>query len=264
MSNKDQNEKSEDASGVTDSIETAPKPLAKSDTDNQTSSNNHSKPLPNLSHNLLGNQKRSADRLEQSIALANERNLSIVASAPDRDSLLNEIMSRMEDKYVGRGADIPEDDVHEIGMNLIQNYACIELSAGQLGLSPARLRFLVRNNDILSAYFEIAHEGIKSLTDKRLIQGLKDNDPNIVRLIATRLYAGRSKGGYNIAEIGTTGYKDKLSKQLAAETESDRKQGNVHVEFNFVKKEIRAHSSIESTSDILDAEFEDVEDDSKQ
>lgn len=78
------------------------------------------------------------------------------------------------------------------------------------------------------------------------------------------MYAGRNKGGYNIAELGTMGYEDKLSQRLAAETEADRRQGQVKVEFNFVQKEIRKeYQQIESVPDAIDADYEmmDVETD---
>jgi cell division GTPase FtsZ len=106
-------------------------------------------------------------------------------------------------------------------------------------MSPSRLRWLVVNNPELQVYFEVAHEGVKGLTDKKIIEGLINDDPEIIKMVFNKMYAGRQRGGYNIAELGTVGYKDPLAKELAEETEQDRKQGKTVVEFTFVNKDVR-------------------------
>lgn len=84
-------------------------------------------------------------------------------------------------------------------------------------------------------------------------------------MVFQKMYAGRNKGGYNIAELGTIGYNDPLAQQLAAATEDDRRQSQVKVEFNFVQKEVRSDfQKIEAADDVLEGEYEMVKEDENE
>jgi len=163
----------------------------------------------------------------------------------------------MGDNAVGLGDSVSSAELHNIGLTLIRSYCSIEMAAVRLKMSPTRLRWLIVNVPELHVYFEIAHQGVKGLTDQRIIEGLEAGDPDIVKIVFNKMYAGRAKGGYNIAELGTVGYNDPLAKKLAEETETDRHAAKTVVEFNFVQKDPKAQFA---QIDYIDAEVEDVED----
>lgn len=258
MSQTDQKENTNGATGADELFDTVSETLARAETETRSNFERLSKSPQNALQNILPNVRRQNSRFQNTLEQANEKS-SDLGTNPDRDTVLNAIMDRMSSGFTG-GVDL--EDLDSIGMALIQCYGSFDLAAQKLQTSSAYLKYLVKTHFELQVYFEIAQEGVKSLTDKHLIKGLMAGDPDIIRLVATRMYAGRNRGGFNIAEIGTTGYDDKLGKKLAMETEQDRRSGQVKVEFNFVKREIREHSSVgfdDLTSDAIDADYEDVE-----
>jgi hypothetical protein len=199
----------------------------------------------------LSKTKKDADRLQSSIEKENAR-----LSAVPKEEIVNEIMRRLEADAIGDG-NINLERIHEIGVALINNFCSIDATADQLGMNPARLKHLIITSDELQVYYEIAHTGIKSLTDKEVIDGLKRGDEKFVKMVFQKMYAGRNKGGYNIAEMGTMGYDDPLAQKIAAATEDDRRQSQVKVEFNFVKKEVREnYEKIESADNVVDGDYE--------
>jgi hypothetical protein len=200
----------------------------------ENSSDKLSRMPPNILRNSVQERIQESDNFLHSIERANAR----VSEIP-KDELLKEIMCRLENQALGKGSLISLEEIDAIGLALIENYCDLETTAQELNMPIQRLKFLIRELDELQVYYEIAQEGIKSLTDKQVIQNLKKGDPDTVKRVFNKLYAGRSKGGFNAAEIGTTGYKDKLGKRLADETLDDRKSNKVEVQFNFIKKEVR-------------------------
>lgn len=252
MLKEEKSQENESVSGANESTDIAKNRPVKNGSEIPTNISKALSQFPNSLPDLLTKHKNSVRGLAKSIKTETEKSLPT-----GRDDLLNEIMARME----ARAGEPSEDDIDDIGIALVKNYGATLLTARELGMSEARLRHLVKTNEALQIYHEIAQEGVKTLTDSHLIQGLRDGDPAIIRFVASRLYAGRTRGGFNIAEIGTTGYKDPLSKQLAAETEADRNQASVKVEFNFVQREVRTHKAVdggEAEIEAIDAEFEEV------
>jgi hypothetical protein len=192
------------------------------------------KPLPSILRDSVIQRERESDTFLRSIEEANER-----VSAIPKEKLLDEIMSRMEAQAVGKGSLLSMEQIDAIGLALIENYCDFETTAKEFRMPVHKLKYLIRELDELQVYYEIAQEGIKSLTDHKVIQLLKSGDPDIIKMVYGRMYAGRSKGGFNASELGTMGYNDKLGKKLAQETADDRKANKVEVQFNFFKKEVR-------------------------
>lgn len=178
--------------------------------------------------------KKDANAFRRSIQEANAR----VSEIP-KENVMDEIMLRLEADALGKGLNISSEYIDEIGIALIKSYGSISLTAIEVGISETLLKYYIRGLDELQVYYEIAHEGIKMLTDQRIIEGLKTNDPDIIKMVFQKMYAGRGKGGYNIAELGTMGYNDALGKKLAAETEADRSKNQTKVEFIFIDKPVR-------------------------
>jgi hypothetical protein len=200
---------------------------------------------------LSSEQQNRNENLSQSILRKNKQNEKL-----SKTQIIDRIMMSMGDSLVGVGDSIPSDELHEIGLTLIRSYCSVEMAAVRLKMSPTRLRWLIVNVPELQVYFEIAHQGVKGLTDQRIIEGLEAGDPDIVKMVFSKMYAGRAKGGYNIAELGTVGYNDPLAKKLAEETETDRHAAKTIVEFNFVQKDPK---EVFKQIDYIDAEVEDVE-----
>lgn len=252
--NPDQNEQSEDANGVLDSSESAEQILAKLESPEVRLSNKPLKRLQNSTLSSFEQVNNQANHLRNSINKENER-ISKLA----KEEILDEIMLRMEADVKGEGL-LSMERIHEIGVCLIENFCSFELTAIELGMTPAKLRYLITRCDELQVYYEVAHAGVKSLTDKQVLEGLRRGEDKYVKMVFNKMYAGRNKGGYNIAELGTIGYDDKLAQKLAAETEADRRQNQVKVEFNFVQKEVRAvHEQIEAVTDAIDGDYEMVD-----
>jgi hypothetical protein len=198
---------------------------------------NTNKPLKlplNTLRDSVTERRNESNIFLRSIEEANER----VSEIP-KDKLLDEIMSRLEAQAVGKGSLLSMEQIDQIGLTMIENYCDLETTAKDLGMTLPRLKYLIRELDELQVYYEIAQEGIKTLTDSKVIKLLKAGDPDIIKMVFGKMYAGRSKGGFNASEIGTMGYNDKLGKKIARETEDDRKANKVEVQFNFFKKEVR-------------------------
>jgi len=192
------------------------------------------KPLPSILRDSAIQREHESDTFLRSIEEANER----ISSIP-KEKLLDEIMSRLEKEAMGKGSLLTMEQIDIIGLSLIDNYCDLETVAKELRMPVHRLKYLIRELDELQVYYEIAQEGIKSLTDSKVIQLIKSGDSDVIKMVYNRMYAGRSKGGYNAAELGTMGYNDKLGKRIAQETADDRKSNKVEVQFNFFKKEVR-------------------------
>lgn len=258
----DQNENLNGANGATglsDSVNPNPVPTEKK---LDPSSNNQSIPSSDFLHDTLKRKQAESVRLANILKTEKEKSLPDDAS---RNEIVNTIMERISAPLKGVAINLSEEEIDELGIALITNYCGINVTARQFHMSEAHLRFLINADERLAVYHEIAQDGIKALTDEHLIEGLRKGDPDILRLVATRMYAGRNKGGFNISEIGTMGYQDKLSKKLSQETADDRSKGNVRVTFNFVRRDIHKHSNITRVNEAaIDAEYEDVEDDEKQ
>lgn len=201
----------------------------------ENSGPNISSPLRLLQTSLTDSFKEVSDQ-SKSLLSSVEKQKEKDAKIP-KEEIMARIMQSMGDSLRGVGDSISSDELHEIGLMLIRCYSSVELAATKLKMTPARLRYLIINVPELHVYLEIAHEGVKGLTDQRIIEGLMAGDSDIVKMVFNKMYAGRHKGGYNIAEIGTIGYKDPLAKELAAETESDRTKMRTVVEFNLVTKD---------------------------
>lgn len=253
--NSDQNESSNGASGVSENSISVEGLLAKLESGSDPNSKILSKKLQNSSLASFDKVKKDAKALQSSIKAENER----ISEIP-KEEILNEIMKRMELDAMGRGFNLDMDDIHEIGTCLIKNFCSIEMTAREMDIPPARLRYLITHSDELQVYYEIAHAGIKSLTDEQVIRQLQAGDPDTIKMVFNKMYAGRHRGGYNVAELGTVGYDDPLSEKLAAKTEEDRDASQAKVIFNFVEREIRTDArEIESVTDAIDADYEMVE-----
>lgn len=241
-----------DANGADDLDNLASESLAPSESTKPPTIPKPSKPSLNFGNGILQEIQTQGKQLKESI----EQRKKADAEIP-KENLWNEIMKRTADASTNLSEILPTEEIDKIGMTLISSYCSLEATAQKLGMSTARLKWLITNVPELEVYYEIAHEGIKTFTDSEIIKRLRAGDDDILKLVFNKLYAGRNKGGYNPSEIGTYGYNSKLGKQLAAETEKDRGKGNIHVEFNFVQKEIgnREVGTVEGEL-ILDADEE--------
>lgn len=251
----DQNDDTHDVLSVTDYPTSAPETPAKSESNSPADTNRPLKQSPNFLSDMSKGLRETSKDLQESIKQEEIENSKI-----PKGQLMNHIMARLAQNE-NDNENLSTERIDELGMALIKNYCDLNLTAMECGTTQLRLKHLISTVPELQVYFEIAQEGIKALTDQRVIQGLKDGDPDTVKMVYNKLYSGRAKGGYNPSEIGTRGYKDPLAKKLAAETENDRKKGNVNVSFNFIQKEIRHDfSPIQIEGEIIDAdELEDEE-----
>jgi AraC-like DNA-binding protein len=266
MSQNDQNELLHDVNGVNESSDIVKLNLVPTENGQSQNISNQLKQSSDFLHDTLKRKQGESEHLQNTLKQEKE---NLLPKNNLKNDIINAIAAQSSATIAFKGIALSDEKIDEVGVALITNYCSINATARQFGMSEAHLRHLITIDERLAVYHEIAHDGVKALTDEHLIKGLRDGDPDIIRLVATRMYAGRNKGGYNISEIGTINYKDKLSKQLAEETASDRAgKTNVKVTFNFVRKDITKHSNITRVNDAydesVDAEFEDVEDDSKQ
>jgi hypothetical protein len=258
---KDRSEPSTDVNGVDENGITVETILAKIEPNSDPNLEKQLKKSQRMLPTSLSEVKKESSRLQNLINKENER-----ISGLGKEEILNEIMKRLEADAQGEGVgNIDLEDIHTIGVALIKNFCSINAAANELGLMPARLRYLIVHSDELQVYYQIAHEAVKGLTDEQVIKGLKVGDENIIKMVFQKMYAGRNKGGYNIAELGTIGYNDPLAQQLAAATEDDRRQSQVKVEFNFVQQEVRSDfQKIEAADDVLEGEYEMVKEDENE
>lgn len=219
----------------------------------ERNSNKLSKLPQNILRESVQEKVEESDIFLRSIEEANER----ISEIP-KERVMAELMSRLEAQAIGRGSLIPMEEIDQIGIALIENYCSLEETARQLNMPLIRLKFLIRELDELQVYYELAQEGIKSLTDSQVIKMLRTGDPDVLKMVYNKMYSGRAKGAFNPSEIGTTGYNDKLGKRLADETADDRKSSKVEVQFNFFKKEIRTEfEQIEVEGQVVDGDTTD-------
>jgi hypothetical protein len=212
-----------------------------------------SRQLPSSLSDML-QEIRTTDR--ELKYLINTRKLSD-AKIPKED-LKNVIMARIVGGIGLTAEDLTLEEIDRMGVCLIKHLCVLGSAAKELGMSPQRLKWLITHIPEMEVYYEIAHEGIKNLVDEKVLANLQAGDKDTIKMVFNKMYAGRNKGGYNIAELGTQGYNDPLSKQIAAETENDRKQGNVSVVFNFIEKEIKTEfEQITVEGEVIDADESD-------
>jgi hypothetical protein len=152
------------------------------------------------------------------------------------------------------------DEVNTIGMALIESYGSVNKAARIAKISPARLRWLVRNHPEIGRFHEIGQECVKGLLDEQIIDKLADGDENMVMLITRLMYRGRRNGGFNASEIGVVSYDDPLAKKLSSATEDDTQRAPV-INFNFLQADMPSNRKIEKVINAtIDIEARDVDD----
>ena len=256
MSANDQNENTRDVSGAEEYFTTAMRDLAREDTEQLPKDNN---PLPkpqNLLSDGLRKLKGQVGRQASSIENSN--------SADEGLDITNRIMLRFERRFGNSLAMLDDDAIDRIGFTLLRYYGSIEMAAEYLELRAAQLTYLIANNIELQEYHKLAHTGLKQLTDANVIEELmrekhQKNKP-FTKMVYKQIYKGRDKGGYNPAEIGTSGYGDKLSEELASITRKDMDKSKIVVNFNFKQRPIKEDDFVDgevlTVADLLEAETE--------
>jgi hypothetical protein len=183
----------------------------------------------------LDEQKKQVEKDER-IILRKKEEASVDVEA--------NIRLRIYKRAAGSKIDLDEQRIDEIGEVLLKNYGIIDDSAEELGLKRTQLLYHIANNPELQMYHRIAIEGIKSLTDKNMVDFLKGEDKEdkkfATRLTFNKMYSGRDKGGYNISEFGTTGYEDENAQALVEQTkEAMDAKNKFTINVNFVDTKVR-------------------------
>lgn len=245
----DQKEMISDVLGADDNSTSVSESTVQNEQNEATPTRSLSKQSPKFSMPSLTNQAGEIGNL----ARLKEKEKLLEEGTPESE-IRTLIMEQSTNKFA-----LSSERIDEIGLALIQNYASIELAAESLGLSPFKLRKFIAIHDELQQYFEIAHEGIKGITDKLIITELMRGNPKVVKMVFNKMYSGRAKGAYNPSEIGVRSYQDPLAKKLALETEKDRSKGQIEVTFNFIEKEAKSIDVPVLEEHIIDVEESDDE-----
>lgn len=205
----------------------------------------------------LDERKREIERNDKWIQNQMNEEQALIQSAENSQDVL---MARYAERF-GVKSELTMERMDEIGFALLDNYACIEDAADILSMDAAVLRWLISKNWELQTYWRLAVDTVKNLVDKNVIRALREKEPWATRMVFNKMYAGRDKGGFNIAELGTMGYKDQVGVDNASETEDIMKAKNISVTFNFVDdKAIGSEVDLDrQESDFIEAEYEDVE-----
>lgn len=152
------------------------------------------------------------------------------------------------------------DEINTIGIALIEAYGSVNKAAKLIRMTPARLRWLVRNHSEIARYHEIGQECVKGLLDEQIIDKLAAGDENMVMLITRLMYRGRRNGGFNASEIGVISYDDPLAKKLSSATEDDTQRAPV-INFNFLQADMPSNRKIEKVINAtIDIEARDIDD----
>lgn len=183
----------------------------------------------------------------------------LIRSAIGHDAQITEKLDAMDEvsQYYLMQANYPkllqDDNLHEIGQALMENYANLKKTATQFNIKVATLRILIESQFIVKSYWEKAVHLIKNLSDSEVLEAVTEGDKEMTKMLHRTLYKGRKQGGYNPNEFGALGYTDEVAEKqtehVAKDTED--KEQNVTININFVDKS----SSGEVESDFIDGEF---------
>lgn len=149
------------------------------------------------------------------------------------------IVARYSERYSKNVSCLSLEEADVIGIALLRNFGILRTTAIELAMPYPTLKFAISRSLVLQEYHRLAQEGVKQLTDENLLEFLQNKDKDITKFIANLIYKGRKMGGFNPAEIGTSGYDDKTSQYIAAQTKDDQESAQTVVNFNFHTKPIQ-------------------------